>query len=244
MRLALTLLVCLVLTACIAPPTDGPDGLTFECAAPMQIEAVPAEVGPRDKVVADFTPDTYLLSLAWQPEACRSKAADTSDPSACESARTWTLHGLWPNSADGRHPRYCRPSQALSEATVRRHFCMIPSARLQQHEYAAHGVCAWDSPEAYFDQSRKLWDGLVKPALADRITAGALRDAFAAANPGLPREAVAIATSGDDRLREARLCHSLAFRPIACAPGALGAPDDVLLTITPPAEDARGPDAR
>ena len=61
---------------------------------------------------------------------------------------------------------------ALTEAIVRRNFCMIPSARLQQHEYAAHGVCAWDSPDAYFDRSRKLWDGLTKPVLTGTITAG------------------------------------------------------------------------
>jgi ribonuclease T2 len=75
---------------------------------------------------------------------------------------------------------------------------------------------------------------LRKPVLANTLTAGALRDAFAAANPDLPREAVAIATSQDNRLREVRLCHDLAFRPAACAPRALGARDDVLLTITPP----------
>lgn len=232
MRLALTLLAFVALTACAGPKEiDAP---AADCAVPAQIEAIPAEVGPRDKVVADFTPDTYLLSLAWQPEACRSKAADTSDASACDSGRTWTLHGLWPNSADGKHPRYCRPSQALTEAAVRRNFCMIPSARLQQHEYAAHGVCAWDSPDAYFEQSRKLWEGLKKPTLTDAITAGALRDAFAAANPGLTREAIAIATSQDNRLREVRICHDLVFKPAACAPNGLGAPDDVLLTVTPP----------
>lgn len=235
MRLALTVLACLSLSACAAREADVSAAPAGECAVPAEIEAIPAEVGPSDKVVADFTPDTYLLSLAWQPEACRSHAADTSDASACDSGRTWTLHGLWPNSDDGKHPRYCRPSEALSEATVARNFCMIPSARLQQHEYAAHGVCAWDSPDAYFDQARKLWDGLNRPTLTDEtITAGALRDAFAAANPGLPRGAVAIATSQDNRLREVRLCHDLAFKPAACAPKALGARDDVLLTITPP----------
>lgn len=234
MRFVLPLLACLGLTACIAGEAEVPAAPTAECSAPAKIEAIPAEVGASDKVIADFTPDTYLLAMAWQPEACRSKAADTSDPSACDSARTWTLHGLWPNSADGRHPRYCRPSQPLTEATVRRNFCMIPSARLQQHEWAAHGVCAWDSPDAYFDRSRELWNALNKPALPDTITAGALRDAFAAANPGLPRQAVAVATSQDNRLREVRLCHDLAFKPAACAPKTLGAPDGVLLTITPP----------
>lgn len=234
MRPAALLLAALVLTACAAPKEQAA-APAAECEVPATIDPIPAEVGRPDKVVADFSPNSYLLTLAWQPEACRSKAADTSDPSACDGGRTWTLHGLWPNSDDGKHPRYCRASQALDASEVRRNFCMIPSARLQQHEYAAHGVCAWDSPEAYFARSRALWEGLRKPALTTpTLTAGELRDAFAAANPGLPREAVSIATGPEGQLREARLCHDLAFKPVACAPRALGARDSAVLIITPP----------
>ncbi|MDB5470039.1 MAG: ribonuclease [Caulobacter sp.] len=249
MRLALTLVAFLALTGCVAPEsktapesTAAPDGEVNEivviamakCPTPDNLAPAPVEVGPADKVVADFTPDSYLLAFAWQPEACRSHAADTSDPSACDGGRTWTLHGLWPNSDDGNHPRYCRPSETISQRTTIDTFCMIPSARLQQHEWAAHGVCAWDSPEAYFEQAQKLSRFLVLPPfISDTMTAGALRDAFAA-NPGLPREAVSVAASPEGRLREVRLCHDLAFKPAACAPKALGARDDVVLTITPP----------
>ena len=235
MRLALTLLALLALTACAGRESDVAVGPAPVCALPADLTPAPAEVGPADKVVADFSPDTYLLAIAWQPEACRSRAADTSDPSACNGDRTWTLHGLWPNSDDGKHPRYCRPSQALSQATTAQSFCMIPSARLQQHEWAAHGVCAWDSPEAYFARAQTLWDAVNRPALdQETMTAGQLRDAFVAANPGLPRGSVAIATAPEGQLREVRLCHDLAFKPAACAAKALGARDDVLLTITPP----------
>ncbi len=235
MRLALTLLAFLALTGCTVGERRVAAGPGPTCALPADLAPAPVEVGPPDKVVADFSPDSYLLAMAWQPEACRSHAADTSDPSACDGERTWTLHGLWPNSDDGKHPRYCRPSQALSETVTAQTFCMIPSARLQQHEWAAHGTCAWDSPEAYFDQSRTLWDGLSRPALdQDTITAGALRDAFVAANPALPRAAIAIATAPEGQLREVRLCHDLAFKPTACAPRALGARDDTVLIITPP----------
>ncbi|WGM38385.1 ribonuclease T [Caulobacter sp. NIBR1757] len=234
MRFAASLIAVLALVACAAPKEQAA-GAAVDCALPADLAPAPTEVGPADKVVADFSPDSYLLAMAWQPEACRSKAADTSDPSACDGGRTWTLHGLWPNSDDGKHPRYCRPSQPLTARTVARNFCMIPSARLQQHEYAAHGVCAWDSPDAYFDQSRKLWDGLVKPYPASAtISAGVLRDVFKAANPGLPRAAIAIVTAPEGQLREVRICHDLAFKPTACAPKALGARDDVILIVTPP----------
>jgi ribonuclease T2 len=235
MRLALTLVAFLALTGCVAREAEVATGPAPECAVPADVTPAPVEVGPADKVVADFTPDSYLLSLAWQPEACRGQAADTSDPSACDGGRTWTLHGLWPNSDDGKHPRFCRPSQTISEATTAAAFCMIPSARLQQHEWAAHGTCAWDSPEAYFDRARALWQGLRKPELTTpTLTAGALRDAFVAANPDLPRGAIAVANAPEGQLRELRICHDLAFKPAACAPKALGARDEVVLTITPP----------
>ena len=236
MRLAASLTAVLALVAC-AVPTEQAAGPAADCALPADLAPVPAEVGPADKVVADFSPDSYLLAIAWQPEACRSHAADTSDPSACDGVRTWTLHGLWPNSNDGKHPRYCRASEALAAPTVAKTFCMIPSARLQQHEWAAHGVCAWDSPEAYFAQSQALWNAIRKPPLtAPSMTAGQLRDAFVAANPALPRAAIAIASAPEGQLREVRLCHDLAFKPAACAPKALGARDDTVLIITPPNE--------
>jgi len=41
---------------------------------------------------------------------------------------------------------------------------MTPSPSLQQHEWAAHGTCGWDSPEAYFAQAARMWDGHL-PAL-------------------------------------------------------------------------------
>jgi ribonuclease T2 len=220
----------------VAAPAPQGDA---ECVIPARIDQVPAEIPDPDKVNADFTPDSQLLSLAWQPQACASGAADTSDESACSGKLGWTLHGLWPNSADGKHPRYCRPSTPIAEATVRANFCMTPSARLQQHEWAAHGTCAWDSAEAYFDQARSLWNGLKRPDPRDlagpggTMTAGELRDAFAAANPGLPRKAVYIAVASDNWLRELRLCHSTDFRPQTCPDGKVGTPDRVTIRITP-----------
>ena len=76
----------------------------------------------------------------------------------------------------------------------------------------------------------------VRAALAARgargPTAGQLRDAFVAANPGLPRDAVYVAVASGNRLREVRLCHDTAFHPTPC-PDGLGAPDRVVLTVEP-----------
>ncbi len=228
----------IALAACspLAMPQEPPaQKAAAQCDIPAVIAPVPAEEARAGEVNADFTPDYYLLALTWQPEQRRSKpeAVETTDrPDA-----RWTLHGLWPNSTEGEHPRYCRPSSVISEATVRANYCATPSARLMQHEWAAHGVCAWDTPEAFFDRSRGLWERLKKPDPLDlvgadgRMTAGALRDAFVAVNPWLPREAVAIAVGSDNQLREVRVCHDLAFEAFAC-PGSRGTPDRVSILIT------------
>jgi ribonuclease T2 len=234
-------LAALALVACEAqaPQADLPVVAAEadpSCDVPAVIPQVPAKAPRPDEVVEDFTPDYHLLAISWQPEYARGRRDDVATLGA---AFGWTLHGLWPNSIDGEHPRYCRPSTPIAEQTVRRNWCMTPSAELQQHEWAAHGVCAWDSPEAYFDQARSLWDRLERPdpeALTGPdgvVSAGELRDAFAAANPGLPRRAIFIAVASGNRLREVRLCHDLRFRPIACPNGRLGAPDQVAMRVTP-----------
>ena len=238
--LAASVLAILLLVGCEAPRPSGTgvaEGAAEAlCDVPAVIRQVPAKPARRDEIVADFTPDYHLLAISWQPEYVRGRGRDVA---AIGSEFGWTLHGLWPNSVDGPHPRYCRPSTAIAEATVRRNWCMTPSAELQQHEWAAHGVCAWESPEAYFDQARALWNGLERPdpeVLAGPdgvVSAGELRDAFAAANPGLPRRSVFVAVASGNRLREVRLCRDLRFEPIACPGGRLGAPDRVAIRVTP-----------
>ena len=118
------------------------------------------------------------------------------------------------------------------EAEVREHFCMMPSEALLQHEWAAHGTCGWDDPDAYFDQSADLWSALTLPEPSPRTTAGALRDAWVQANPHLRRDGVYLATTDDGRLREVRLCYGLDYAPTAC-PRGLGAPDHAALTVQP-----------
>ena len=122
----------------------------------------------------------------------------------------------------------------MADTTIRGELCRTPSVDLVQHEWAAHGTCGWDDPEAYFRQSAALYDPLVRPEPRDGMTAGELRDAFAKANPDLPREAIYVAVARDEpRLREVRLCHDLTFRPRACPHGNLGAADEVTLKVEP-----------
>lgn len=244
MRRSPLLLPFLLLAACDGhagrPPVVA--AAAEACVLPARLPSAEMERVAPDEVVADRTILFHMLAVTWMPETCRS-GGDGQGDLACGGANRfgWTLHGLWPN-ADGKpYPRFCRPATRVGEATIRANLCRTPSVDLVQHEWAAHGTCGWETPEAYFARSAALYDALNKPdptALATAsggrgLTAGALRDAFAAANPGLPREAVHVATGPGDRLREVRLCHDLTFKPAACPAGGLGAPDGVRLTVEP-----------
>lgn len=222
---ALALLFALAACGSAAPPdpvvaTAG----AARCDIPAGLTPARPYDPPADEIVRDVDTAYYLLAVSWSPQACRS-GKDYPDPDLqCRDNRFGlTLHGLWPNGPDRRHPRYCGPAPALKRETVRANFCMTPSPRLMQHEWAAHGTCGWSSSEAYFDQAATLWDGLHKPDLeaiaSDRLTAGAVRDAFVRANPGLPRASVTVVLTDDAWLREVRLCYSTAFARIACPRG-------------------------
>lgn len=234
----------LALTSCGAP-LETPVGATVtaaqSCILPDRIATPVMERVRPDEVVADRTILYHLLAVTWMPETCKA-GGDGKGDLACGSENRfgWTLHGLWPN-ADGRpYPRYCRPATQVSQETIRANLCRTPSVDLVQHEWAAHGVCGWETPEAYFEQAATLYDGLNRPdpttlpgAGTRGPTAGQLRDAFVAANPGLPRDAVYIAVASGNRLREVRICHDLSFKTAACPVGGLGTPDNVTLTVEP-----------
>lgn len=240
---AILLTTLLGLTACetrTTPSTAAPGAAVQTCVLPDRIPAPHMERVRPDEVVADRTILFHMLAVSWMPETCKA-GGDGQGDLACGSENRfgWTLHGLWPN-ADGKpYPRFCRPATRVSEATIRANLCRTPSVDLVQHEWAAHGVCGWETPEAYFAQAAALYDALKRPdptALAPGErgpTAGQLRDAFTSANPGLPRDAIYIAVASGNRLREVRLCHDLEFRPAACPVGGLGTPDHVTLTVEP-----------
>lgn len=228
------------LAACEGAPSPGVAGVratAAACAVPDDLRPAPPYTPPAAEVAADVPVAFNMLAVSWSPQACRSGKDYPDARHQCAANQFGlTLHGLWPNGDGDRHPRYCAaPGPAIRVETVRRHFCMTPSPALQQHEWAAHGTCGWDSPEAYFDQAAKMWDALNKPDLeaipTERMTAGAIRDAFVAANPGLPRDGIYIAVT-DGWFREARLCYSKAYRPMAC-PRGLGAPDRERLKLAP-----------
>ncbi|MDB5456387.1 MAG: ribonuclease [Caulobacter sp.] len=206
------------------------------CAVPRTVTPALAETPPADQVRPDEPIAAYLLALFWSPEACRSGIPESDKAIQCQANRFgFTVHGLWPNGADKVHPRYCKPGAPMRPATVRANLCMTPSPWLLQHEWQAHGTCAWPTPEAYFAKARSVRDGLKVPDLApgpdQTMTAGQVREAFLARNRGLTREGLAVRVNKANRLTEVWVCLDLAFKPAACR-GGNGTPDAVTIRVT------------
>ena len=222
----------LLLAALCSPAAAAP---FRACAVPPEARPAPALPAPRDEIVRDEPVAAYMLALTWSPEWCRTRSNTPGDRFQCRSNHLgFVVHGLWPNGAGARHPRYCGPAPALSVQTLRAHLCMTPSAELLQHEWAAHGTCGWSSPEAYFAKAESLWRGIAAPVLnfpaGKAVTAGDVRQAFVDRNRGLRREGVYIKVAEGNRLMDVRLCYDLQFRPAACR-GGVGAPDHARIRI-------------
>jgi ribonuclease T2 len=227
-----TFIAAALLAACAAPAAEQTPSAAL-CNIPAVVTPAPSYTPPAEEVVADEPTAFYMLALTWAPEECLGEGDNPAYDNQCRTNDFgFVLHGLWPNGAERRHPRYCGPAPAISAATVRRNLCMTPTPVMLQHEWAAHGTCGWDSPEAYFAQATKLWRAVKMPEPLDPVmTAGDLRDAFVAANPWMRREGIYIKTVEGSRLMDVRFCYDLSYRPMACK--GVGAKDDTVLTITP-----------
>lgn len=231
MRLALSLFAALVLAgeAAATPACRPPPGL-----APAPVEPVdPAEV--QSGVAIAY----YLLAISWTPDWRRINGQTKATTPPLDPERRpqgFALHGLWPNGKAPPYPRYCRPVGTIDAATVRAMYCRTPSAALLQHEWQAHGACAWETPAAYFRDAARLYDRVALPRIEaiPGLTAGKLRQAFSAKNRWLPAEAIYVALDKEDRLTEVRLCYDLAYKPAAC-PGGVGALDGRPVRLTPSA---------
>src|SRR4029078_8255599 len=83
-----------------------------------------------------------------------------------------------------------------------------------------HGTCSGLSPTAYFEPIRKaraavkIPEAYIGPTEPLTVTPDEVEEAFVKANPGLPRDAVAI-TCDSRRLGEVRVCmgKDFGFRP-------------------------------
>jgi ribonuclease T2 len=210
----------------------------YQCRAPSHIE-MPRAVQPDGPRRA--TPIRgYSLAISWSPEFCRGGSA-AKNPANLQCNGSigrfgFVLHGLWPESGQGKYPQWCAVTPRPTEAELKANLCMTPVPWLLEHEWAKHGSCMAKNPAGYFKVAGILWNSVRMPD-ADKLsrqpalTAGGLRRAFVALNPGYPLGSVGLKASNGGWLREIQLCYDRKFRPAPCETNKFGPKDDVPLKI-------------
>jgi ribonuclease T2 len=113
---------------------------------------------------------------------------------------------------------------------------MTPVPWLLEHEWAKHGSCMAQNPEGYFRVGSILWRSLRWPdadhlSRQEGLTAGDLRRAFIARNPGWKPGQIGLLVSNTGWLREVHLCYGRGFMPATCDRQSLGPPDSAPLKI-------------
>ncbi len=176
--------------------------------------AAPAAAWERNSP-GDF--DFYVLSLSWTPSYCAT--AKRPNPDECGVARSFTVHGLWPQYEHGE-PDSCGGASPgwVNRSTLEAIGDLIPDRGLAIHEWRKHGTCSGLRPDAYFALLRQAFNAVRIPTLASpndeiSLAPNAIEAAFISANPGLPSRAIAVECEGG-QLSEVRICldKNLAFR--------------------------------
>lgn len=159
--------------------------------------------------------DYWLLALTWTPSWCTQEGA--WDQRQCQRGLGFTLHGLWPQYADGGWPEYCDtdardPSRRETGAMAD----VMGSGGLAFYQWKKHGRCSGLASDRYFATARRLYGALDLPVPDDgRATAAEIEAAVLDLNPALTPEAV-IVTCGGGRIAEVRICLTRDFAPRDC----------------------------
>lgn len=169
--------------------------------------------------------DYYTFAISLTPAYCDQNPR-WRDSLQCRDRLPFSVHGLWPEKAQGRAPEDCSgPGLALSPGLERNLRGTMPDGGLRQHEWKKHGRCSGLAPEAYFSLIDRefmelKWPPLLKPQGRDAIVE---RDTivreFRRLNPGFPERGVVLRCEGGKRpplLAEIRLCLTPAGRPTEC----------------------------
>ena len=165
--------------------------------------------------------DYFLLVLSWSPSFCaanaeRGERRGASDPQCGPRPYSFVVHGLWPQYERG-FPEFCQvPAPRLNRNIVSSMFDLMPSPNLIFHEWDRHGTCSGLSAGAYFEDIRKARAKIkIPPAYLEvttplTVSADEVKDAFVAANPGLPEDGISV-DCDSRRLNEIRICLSRDF---------------------------------
>lgn len=207
----------------------------YQCSLPRSIAPVRPVTpdGPARKLPVTG----YTLAASWSPDYCKTSGDTRSMQCSRRNGRFgFILHGLWPEAQGGTSPQWCASTPVPAQEVVRRNLCMTPSPNLLVHEWFKHGTCMTSKPDKYFKVSAILWRSIRWPdadllSRKEGLTAGDLRRAFVARNPGWAPEYVGIELSRTGWLREVRLCYGKDFMPRRCNRAQFGPSDSASLKI-------------
>lgn len=157
--------------------------------------------------------DYYVLALSWSPSYCAAEG-ERANRQQCDSGRPYgfLVHGLWPQYEQG-YPQDCDTSQPRNVpfAQAKQLSDIMPSPGLVTYQWRKHGACTGLSQGDYFAVMRQAVKRVSIPSAYRQPTRRApvnpqvLEQAFAAANPGLQKDGIAV-TCDRDYLREIRIC--------------------------------------
>ncbi|MEO8460111.1 MAG: ribonuclease T2 [Dokdonella sp.] len=163
--------------------------------------------------------DYYVISLSWSPTFCETHPDETDQ--CGEKGYGFVLHGLWPQYQRGGGPQRCASDTRPDSHTIKQALAFMPSRRLIQHEWQAHGACSGLDPKGYFDLADRAFAAVhVPPALSAPIVAPQMDEAqviqaFVTANSGLHSESIRLHCSSGE-LAEVRVCVDKNLDPRAC----------------------------
>lgn len=153
--------------------------------------------------------DYYVMALSWSPTFCQTHA-DEQDQCG-HQGYGFVLHGLWPQYEKGGGPQRCDSEDEPDRKTVAQALAFMPSRRLVNHEWHAHGACTGLDPAAYFTLADRAFASLhVPPDLKAprrelQTTADDLRATLKRANPALRDDMLSLHCSQGE-LVEVRVC--------------------------------------
>jgi len=173
--------------------------------------------------------DSLVLSLAWSPTWCASPSGQSDKQQCGDKKFGFIAHGLWPQMDQGANPAKCAEGDDVPEAVAAKIRTLMPSRKLIDNEWRRHGTCFGGDAAGYFAKVKAAWDKVTIPAIfaaPDKTrsdSADKIRQAFVAANPGLPAEAVRVTCrkqrgEGEHpvRLADVRICLDKDLKFRAC----------------------------
>jgi ribonuclease T2 len=210
-RLLLAVLTLTFAIGCQHPSTPADKTSTAKIANARAANDSGAAISPS---TGQF--DYYLLTLSWSPEYCHGHPNSLQ----CHGGHPgFVVHGLWPQFQNGQWPSQCSNAPGLSDPSSM--LDIMPDRRLIAHEWATHGTCSGLTADQYFGLIRKAYRSikipppLVSPVRTTTHSAGAIKQLFTDANPGM--SAGDIALSCHNRyLSAVEICLSKTLQPITC----------------------------